>query len=292
MGGTRNWDYRYCWLRDATFTLRAFMHAGYYDEARAWRDWLLRAAAAVGQTQLDVFGEILDALYHAHLHGLPPVERAVAIGRAILGHLAGVWERPDEGIWEVRGPPQHFTHSKVMAWVAFDRAVKILERRDQKIAGEDAIERLRRIREDIHRDVCSNGFDTNLGSFVQAYGSKALDASLLLLPLVGFLPATDPRMIGTVQAIERRCRSPRRGVRPAPLASARQLPAGVLARRVDQYRVQSDPRSGSCGATCKRGTPGAPCRHRATFYLKTRAKAWQCQAALVAGFGHRGALDC
>ncbi|MBV8592446.1 MAG: glycoside hydrolase family 15 protein, partial [Acetobacteraceae bacterium] len=244
IGGTRNWDYRYCWLRDATFTLLAFMHAGYYDEARAWRDWLLRAAAgspdqlqimyglggerrlaewevpwlpgyegscpvrignaAVGQTQLDVFGEILDALYHAHLHGLPTVDRAVAIGRVILGHLARIWHQPDEGIWEVRGPPQHFTHSKVMAWVAFDRAVKILERRDPKIGSEDAIERLRRIRDDIHQDVCRRGFDAGLGSFVQAYGSKALDASLLLLPLVGFLPATDPRMIGTVQAIERR----------------------------------------------------------------------------------------
>jgi GH15 family glucan-1,4-alpha-glucosidase len=244
IGGNRNWDYRYCWLRDATFTLLAFMHAGYYDEARAWRDWLLRAAAgspdqlqimyglggerrlaewevpwlpgyegscpvrignaAVGQTQLDVFGEILDALYHAYLHGLPTVDRAVAIGRAILGHLARVWHRPDEGIWEVRGPPQHFTHSKVMAWVAFDRAVKILERRDPNIGGEDAIEGLRRIRDDIHRDVCRHSFDSSLGSFVQAYGSRALDASLLLLPLVGFLPATDPRMIGTVRAIEQR----------------------------------------------------------------------------------------
>jgi GH15 family glucan-1,4-alpha-glucosidase len=244
IGGARNWDYRYCWLRDATFTLLAFMHAGYYDEARAWRDWLLRAAAgspdqlqimyglggerrlaewevawlpgyegsrpvrignaAVEQTQLDVYGEILDALYHAHLHGLPTVDRAVAIGRAILNHLARVWHRPDEGIWEVRGPPQHFTHSKVMAWVAFDRAVKILERLGEKIDTQGTLERLRRIRDDIHRGVCGHGYDAKLNSFVQAYGSTALDASLLLLPLVGFLPATDPRMIGTVQAIERR----------------------------------------------------------------------------------------
>jgi GH15 family glucan-1,4-alpha-glucosidase len=240
IGGTRNWDYRYCWLRDATFTLLALMHAGFYDEARAWRDWLLRAVAgspdqlqimyglggerrlaewevpwlpgyegsrpvrignaAVNQTQLDVYGEILDALYLAHSHGLPTVDRAIAIGQSVLSHLARIWRLPDEGIWEVRGPPQHFTHSKVMAWVAFDRAVKIVER----VGGEGSIERVGRIRDDIHRDVCRHAFDPALNSFVQAYGSKALDASLLLLPLVGFLPPTDPRIIGTVDAIERR----------------------------------------------------------------------------------------
>jgi GH15 family glucan-1,4-alpha-glucosidase len=244
IGGTRNWDYRYCWLRDTTFTLLALMNAGFYDEARAWRDWLLRAVAgspdqlqimyglggerrltewqvpwlpgyegsspvrignaAVKQTQLDVYGEIFDALYHAHFHGLPTVDRAIAIGRTVLGHLARIWRLPDEGIWEVRGPPQHFTHSKVMAWVAFDRAVKILEHLGDQVGGDGAIERLWRIRDEIHEDVCCNGFDPALGSFVQAYGSKALDASLLLLPLVGFLPPTDPRIIGTVSAIERR----------------------------------------------------------------------------------------
>ena len=240
IGGNRNWDYRYCWLRDATFTLLALMHAGFYDEARAWRDWLLRAVAgspdqlqimyglggerrlaewevpwlpgyeesrpvrvgnaAVNQTQLDVYGEILDAMYIAQCHGLPTLDRAVAIGRAVLGHLSRIWRDPDEGIWEVRGPPQHFTHSKVMAWVAFDRAVKILE----QVGGDGEIEGLRRMREDIHENVCRHGFDPELGSFVQAYGSKALDASLLLLPLVGFLPPTDPRIVGTVNAIERR----------------------------------------------------------------------------------------
>jgi GH15 family glucan-1,4-alpha-glucosidase len=244
IGGARNWDYRYCWLRDATFTLLALMNGGFYDEARAWRDWLLRTVAgspeqlqimyglggerrlaewevpwlpgyegsrpvrignaAVKQTQLDVYGEILDALYHAQTHGLPTVDRAIAIGRTVLGHLARIWHHPDEGIWEVRGPPQHFTHSKVMAWVAFDRAVKILEQVGDQIGGDGAIERLRRIRDDIHESVCRHGFDPALGSFVQAYGSKSLDASLLLLPLVGFLPPTDPRMIGTVKAIERR----------------------------------------------------------------------------------------
>jgi GH15 family glucan-1,4-alpha-glucosidase len=244
LGGTRNWDYRYCWLRDATFTLLALMNGGFYDEARAWRDWLLRTVAgspdqlqimyglggerrlfewevtwlpgyegsrpvrvgnaAVKQTQLDVYGEILDALYHAHLHGLPTIDRSIAIGRAVLGHLGQIWRRPDEGIWEVRGPPQHFTHSKVMAWVAFDRAVKITERLGERGGGAGAIEQLRRIRDDIHENVCHHGFDRELGSFVQAYGSKFLDASLLLLPLVGFLPPNDPRIIGTIRAIEQR----------------------------------------------------------------------------------------
>jgi GH15 family glucan-1,4-alpha-glucosidase len=244
IGGTRNWDYRYCWLRDATFTLLALMNGGFYDEARAWRDWLLRAVAgspdqlqimyglggerrlpewevdwlpgyegsrpvrignaAVKQTQLDVFGEILDALYHAHIHGLPTVERSIAIGRAVLGHLMRIWRLPDEGIWEVRGSPQHFTYSKVMAWVAFDRAVRILEHVGEQVGEAGSIEGLGRIRDDIHQDVCRHGFDRDLGSFVQAYGSKSLDASLLLLPLVGFLSPSDPRIIGTVRAIEQR----------------------------------------------------------------------------------------
>jgi GH15 family glucan-1,4-alpha-glucosidase len=238
IGGPRNWDYRFCWLRDATFTLLALMHAGYYEEARAWRDWLLRAVAgspdqlqviygiggerrlmeweapwlpgfegsrpvrignaAVDQTQLDVYGEIFDALLHADGHGLPPVPRGDAIGRALLDHLAAIWDQPDEGIWEVRGPPQHFTHSKVMAWVAFDRAVKIIAH-----GGGSALEAWRRLRDTIHADICAKAFDRELGCFVQAYGSKALDASVLLLPLVGFLPPDDPRIRGTLAAIER-----------------------------------------------------------------------------------------
>ena len=241
LGGVRNWDYRYCWLRDATFTLLALMHAGYYDEAQTWRDWLFRAVAgspdqqqimyglggerrltewevqwlpgfegsrpvrignaAVNQTQLDIYGEVLDALYHAHSHGLPPNQHGDAIGRVVLSHLAKIWDQPDEGIWEVRGPPQHFTHSKVMVWVAFDRMVKILEQRGN--TGR-ALPRWRQVRDRIHEDVCGKAFDRDLGSFVQAYGSKALDASLLLLPLVGFLPPSDPRIIGTVRAIEER----------------------------------------------------------------------------------------
>jgi GH15 family glucan-1,4-alpha-glucosidase len=241
LGGTRNWDYRYCWLRDTTFTLLALMHAGYYDEARTWRDWLFRAVAgspdqlqimyglggerrltewevpwlpgfegsrpvrignaAVNQTQLDVYGEVLDALYHAHSHGLPPNQHGDAIGVVVLGHLAKIWDQPDEGIWEVRGPPQHFTHSKVMAWVAFDRAVKI---REQRGGSGQALQRWRHVRDQIHKDVCRKAFDPDLGSFVQANGSKALDASLLLLPLVGFLPPSDPRIVGTVKTIEQR----------------------------------------------------------------------------------------
>jgi GH15 family glucan-1,4-alpha-glucosidase len=241
LGGVRNWDYRYCWLRDATFTLLALMNAGYYDEARRWRDWLFRAVAgspdqlqimyglggerrlseweaawlpgfagsrpvrignaAVNQTQLDVYGEVLDALYHAHSHGLPANQHGDAIGRLLLDHLAKTWDQPDEGIWEVRGPRQHFTHSKVMVWVAFDRAVKILERRGN---SGHVIEHWRHVRDKIHEDVCRKAFDTEFGSFVQAYGSRSLDASLLLLPLVGFLPPTDPRIIGTVKAIEQR----------------------------------------------------------------------------------------
>ena len=241
LGGVRNWDYRYCWLRDATFTLLALMNAGYYEEARSWRDWLFRAVAgspdqlqimyglggerrlteweatwlpgfegsrpvrignaAVNQTQLDVYGEVLDAVYHAHMHGLPPNQHGDAIAFVSLRHLAKIWDQPDEGIWEVRGPRQHFTHSKVMVWVAFDRMVKMLEQRGS--TGR-ALPRWQQLRERIHEDICSKAFDPELGSFVQAYGSKALDASLLLLPLVGFLPPSDPRIVGTVKAIEQR----------------------------------------------------------------------------------------
>jgi GH15 family glucan-1,4-alpha-glucosidase len=239
-GGVRNWDYRYCWLRDATFTLLAFGSAGYYEEARDWRDWLLRAVAgrpdqlqimygiggerrlpewevpwlsgfdgarpvrignaAAAQLQLDVYGEIADAMFQAHEHGLPPVDRWSAIGRAFLEHLETVWREPDEGIWVVRGPRQHFTHSKVMAWVAFDRAVKWV----QQLGVASQIDRWREVRDEIHADVCRNGFNSKMDTFVQAYGSEILDASLLLLPIVGFLPPSDPRILGTVRAIERR----------------------------------------------------------------------------------------
>jgi GH15 family glucan-1,4-alpha-glucosidase len=239
-GGVRNWDYRYCWLRDATFTLLALGGAGYADEARAWRDWLMRAVAgspeqmqimygiggerrlpeweatwlpgfetaspvrignaAASQLQLDVYGEVADAMFQARVQGMPPSGRSRAIGRALIDYLESNWEQPDEGIWEVRGPRQHFTHSKVMAWVTFDRAVKAV----QQLGLEGPVERWAALRDRIHDEVCRRAFDPSLNSFVQAYGSKALDASLLLLPLVGFLPVDDPRMQGTLAAIERR----------------------------------------------------------------------------------------
>jgi GH15 family glucan-1,4-alpha-glucosidase len=239
-GGVRNWDYRYCWLRDATFTLLALGGAGYADEARAWRDWLLRAVAgspeqiqimygiggerrlpeweakwlpgfeqaspvrignaAASQLQLDVFGEVVDAMFQARLQGMPPSPRSRAIGGALMDYLESNWNQPDEGIWEVRGPRQHFTHSKVMAWVAFDRAVKAVE----QLGMEGPADRWAALRDRIHDEVCRNAFDPELNSFVQSYGSKALDASLLLLPLVGFLPVDDPRMVSTLATIERR----------------------------------------------------------------------------------------
>jgi GH15 family glucan-1,4-alpha-glucosidase len=239
-GGVRNWDYRYCWLRDATFTLLALGGAGYADEARAWRDWLMRAVAgspeqmqimyglggerrlpeweatwlpgfeqaspvrignaAASQLQLDVYGEVADAMFQARVQGMPPSKRSGAIGRALMDYLEENWNHPDEGIWEVRGPRQHFTHSKVMAWVAFDRAVKAVE----QLGTEGPIERWAGLRDRIHAEVCSKGFDPALNSFVQSFGSPVLDASLLLLPLVGFLPADDKRIQGTLAAIERR----------------------------------------------------------------------------------------
>lgn len=239
IGGERNWDYRYCWVRDATFTLYALLSAGYVEEAEAWRDWLIRAVAgepsqmqtiyglsgerqlwehdldwlpgyegsrpvrigndAYRQVQLDVYGEVMDALHLARQKGIPADENAWQVQRALLEHLEEIWHSPDHGIWEVRGPKQHFTHSKVMAWVAFDRAVKAVE--NFSLSGP--AERWRRIRRAIHDEVCRCGFSESVGSFVQAYGSEGMDASLLMMPLVGFLPPEDPRVQGTIQAIER-----------------------------------------------------------------------------------------
>jgi GH15 family glucan-1,4-alpha-glucosidase len=239
LGGSRNWDYRYCWLRDATLTLLALMNAGYYGEAKAWRDWLLRAAAgapsqlqimygiagerrlteyevawlpgyensrpvrignaAHGQLQLDIFGEVLDALHQARRGGLDGGEDDWGFQRAVLEHLESIWMRFDEGIWEVRGKPRHFTHSKVMAWVAIDRGIKAVEE-----YGFDApVDRWRAVRAAIHQEVCTKGFNRQMGCFVQSYGSRELDASLLLLPTTGFLPPSDPRMRATIEAIER-----------------------------------------------------------------------------------------
>jgi len=239
IGGPRNWDYRYCWLRDTAFTLLILMLAGYEEEAVAWRMWLLRAIAgapdqvqtiygiwgerqivewevkwlpgyrksqpvrignaAVDQFQLDVFGEVAAALART-----PEAEESIrvpatALQASLVNHLCDVWQSPDEGIWETRGGRQHFTHSKVMAWVALDRAIKHHERYD----GGGDIKRWHKVRTQIHKEVCEKGFNKKLNSFVQSYGSSELDASCLRIVMVGFLPPEDPRIRGTVEAIER-----------------------------------------------------------------------------------------
>jgi GH15 family glucan-1,4-alpha-glucosidase len=239
IGGARNWDYRYCWLRDATFTLYALMNAGFVDEAAAWRDWLLRAVggdpanaqimygiggqrripeyeldwlpgyagsqpvrvgnAAAEQFQLDVYGEVMDALHQARLHDIGPDRHAWSLQQMLLEFLEGAWDRPDEGIWEVRGARRHFTHSKVLAWVAFDRGVQSVER----LGLDGSIDRWRQLREEIHEEVCREAFNVELNSFTQSYGSSELDASTLLIPLLGFLPPDDPRVVGTIDAIQR-----------------------------------------------------------------------------------------
>jgi GH15 family glucan-1,4-alpha-glucosidase len=238
LGGVRNWDYRYCWLRDATLTLLAFVRAGYVEEAGAWRDWLLRAIAgtpgdlqimygvagerrltelelpwlagyegsgpvrigngASEQLQLDVYGEVVDALYQARKKGLGASDDAWRIAQHTFDWLESGWRQEDEGIWEVRGPRRHFTHSKVMAWVAFDRAVKSVE----KLGRDGPVERWKAARKAIKDEVLREGYNTELGSFVQFFGGDRLDASCLLIPLVGFLPADDPRVVGTVAAIQ------------------------------------------------------------------------------------------
>ena len=239
IGGVRNWDYRYCWLRDATFTLYAFLVGGYTEEAVAWRNWLLRAVAgdpadlqimygpagerrltefeikalkgyegsrpvrignaASNQLQLDIFGEVMDAMHLALRSGIEADKAAWELEKTLIEHLETLWEQPDEGIWEVRGPRRHFTHSKVMAWVAFDRAIQISE---QFMNGDGPLDRWRKVRDRIHRQVCDQAFNTTRGAFTQYYGSDDLDASVLMLPLVGFLPPDDPRVLGTVKAIE------------------------------------------------------------------------------------------
>lgn len=238
LGGVRNWDYRYCWLRDSTLTLRALLSAGYLEEAAAWRDWLLRAVAgdpadlqimyglagerrlpesevpwlrgyggarpvrignaAVKQLQLDVYGEVMDSLSLARGAGMPPQRQAWALQLSLLGFLESTWRQPDEGLWEVRGPRRHFVHSKVMAWVAADRAVRTLER-DPSLPGDVA--RWRAMRDEVHRDVCERGYDPVRNTFTQSYGSAELDAAVLMIPRVGFLPPDDPRVVGTVEAV-------------------------------------------------------------------------------------------
>jgi GH15 family glucan-1,4-alpha-glucosidase len=240
LGGSRNWDYRFCWLRDATFTLYALLQAGYEREAEAWREWLLRAVAgdprdlrimygiagerripetelewlpgyegsapvrigndASRQFQLDVYGEVLDLLHQASREGLPHESASWEMELRILDVLESAWREPDEGIWEVRGGRRHFTHSKVMAWVGVDRAIRSVE----MFGFEGPVERWRAIRDEIHAEVCREGFDETIGAFTQSYGSTELDAATLMIPLVGFLPAHDERVVGTVAAIGER----------------------------------------------------------------------------------------
>ncbi|MEP7048956.1 MAG: glycoside hydrolase family 15 protein [Pseudomonadota bacterium] len=239
LGGARNWDYRYCWLRDSTFTLYALLHGGYLDEARAFRDWMLRAVAgdpgklqicyglsgerrleetqlawltgyegsvpvqignaASEQLQLDVYGEVSDTLHQARRHGMDADALGWSFQVAHTTWLETAWREKDQGLWEIRGEPRHFTHSKVLAWVAFDRAVKAVE----TLGLSGPVERWRAIRAEIHEDVCRRGFDSGKNSFTQSYGSDLLDASLLLIPSVGFLPADDPRVLGTIAGVER-----------------------------------------------------------------------------------------
>ncbi|MFC9225973.1 glycoside hydrolase family 15 protein [Streptomyces hygroscopicus] len=239
LGGVRNWDYRFTWLRDAAITLSSLLRTGYREEARAWREWLLRAVAgdpenlqimygiagerelaeaeltwlpgyensqpvrvgngAAGQLQLDVYGEVTEALHLAHMTGLARNDYASVLQLKLIGYLEDHWDEPDEGIWEVRGPRRHFVHSKVMAWVAVDRTVKLIESGDV----DGPLERWRELRDAIHRDVCEKGYDAERNTFTQSYGSKELDASLLLIPQMGFLPPDDKRVIGTIEAIQR-----------------------------------------------------------------------------------------
>ncbi|TCO51511.1 GH15 family glucan-1,4-alpha-glucosidase [Kribbella antiqua] len=239
LGGERNWDYRYCWLRDATMTLEAMLRFGYSEEAQAWRDWLLRAIAgspedlqimygvtgerrltefaadwlpgfgssapvrignaAAEQLQIDVFGEVMDVLALARESQIGPSDDAWSMQRGLIRRLAEVWKEPDEGIWEVRGGRQHFTHSKVMAWVAFDRAARAVER----FGMSGPAKQWRATADEIHREVCTKAFDADRNTFTQAYGSKALDAAVLLIPQVGFLPPDDPRIVGTVDAVQK-----------------------------------------------------------------------------------------
>ncbi|SFB06620.1 Glucoamylase (glucan-1,4-alpha-glucosidase), GH15 family [Amycolatopsis marina] len=239
LGGVRNWDYRFCWIRDATFTLLALLAAGYAEEACAWREWLVRAVAgrpeqmqimygvdgqrrlpeleldwlpgyegsrpvrtgneAARQYQLDVYGELMDALHQARAQGIPPDENAWLLQRRLMEFVEEHWQDPDNGIWEVRGPRRHFTHSKMMAWAAADRAVKAVE----EFGLDGPVDRWKRLRQDIFDEVCEKGYDPERNTFTQYYGSEALDASLLMMPNIGFLPATDRRVRGTVEAVEK-----------------------------------------------------------------------------------------
>jgi GH15 family glucan-1,4-alpha-glucosidase len=262
LGGPRNWDYRYCWLRDATFTLNAFMHGGYYEEAKAWQQWLLRAIAgspdqvqimygiagerylpereltwlsgyedskpvrignaASEQLQLDIYGEVMAAFHNAMRQLGKDGDVSFGMLRGMIEHLETIWQQPDEGIWETRGGRKHFTYSKMMAWVAFDRAIKGAG----LLHANAPVERWQKVRSQIHEEICSQAYNEKLGSFVQSYGSDQLDASLLLMPRVGFLPPEDPRVRGTLKAIERTLMSSGLVLRYNTVESSDGLPPG------------------------------------------------------------------
>jgi GH15 family glucan-1,4-alpha-glucosidase len=262
VGGPRNWDYRYCWLRDATFTLDAFMHGGYYEEAKAWQQWLLRAIAgspdqvqimygiagerylpereltwlsgyedskpvrignaASEQLQLDIYGEVLGAFHQALGRLGKDGELSFSMLRHLVEHLETIWQQPDEGIWETRGGRKHFTYSKMMVWVAFDRAIKAAG----MLHAGAPVERWQKVRTKIHDEICSQAYNEKLGSFVQSYGSDQLDASLLLMPMTGFLPASDPRVSGTLKAIEQQLMSGGLVLRYNTVKSSDGLPPG------------------------------------------------------------------
>jgi GH15 family glucan-1,4-alpha-glucosidase len=262
LGGPRNWDYRFCWIRDATLTLYALITSGYSSEAKAWRSWLLRTAAgspdqmqimygidgrrrlseqelpwlagyegsrpvrignaAHQQMQIDVYGELIDALYVARKFDLDPDYDSWRVQQVLLKHLASIWDKPDQGIWEMRGPPRHFTHSKMMAWVAFDRAVKAAE----SFGLDGPIDEWAELRDRIHADICANGYDASRNTFVQYYGGTGLDAALLQMPQVGFLPPSDPRVRGTIEAIERELCSDGFILRYSPETGVDGLPGG------------------------------------------------------------------
>lgn len=242
IGGIRNWDYRFCWLRDTTISLLGLMHCGYTEEAAAWLQWLSRSAAgepedlktlygitgrrehgewdaewlegyrrskpvhignkASEQMQLGIFGELLDTLYRARCHGLYPIndQSGQALEIPILNHLERIWDEPDHGLWEIRAERRHFTSSKVLSWVAFDRGIRMVE----KFGMDGSVDKWRKVRSKIHAQVCKKGFHRRMNSFTRAYGTKQMDASLLMIPLVGFLPGGDPRVSGTVKSIEKR----------------------------------------------------------------------------------------
>ena len=343
IGGVRNWDYRICWVRDASFTLFALANAGYLDEAKAWRDWLQRAVAgtpdtlqimyaidghrrlpeielpwlrgyegsrpvrigneAFEQFQLDVFGELTATLYECRKAGLETSESGWAVSKSLHISLEKLWREPDDGIWEVRGPRRHFTHSKVMAWVAFDRAVRAIE----EFHLDGPVDRWRGLRDEIHAEVCREGYNADRGAFVQSYGSDKLDASLLMIPMVSFLPASDPRVTSTIEAIERELTVDGLVARYASTEGADGLPPGegrfipcsfwlvdclTLLGREDDARKLFERLIGLCNDVGLLSEEYDPKLGRLTGNFP---QAFSHVALIIAAFnlcGHKGPTDC